>query len=47
MPRAAAALSRPNAAPMPAHVERARDSHREKASEIAAKYKQQQQAAGK
>ena len=45
--RAAAALSRPDAAPMPAHVERARDSHREKASEIAAKYKQQQQAAGK
>lgn len=38
--RAAAALSRPDAAPMPARVERARESHREKASEIAAKYKQ-------
>ena len=44
--RAAAALSRPDAAPMPARVERARDSHREKASEIAEKYKQQQ-ASGK
>ena len=40
--RAAAALSRPDAAPMPARVERARESHREKASEIAAKYKQQE-----